>query len=539
MLCCRDLYGAVGFPRCVARTVVVGRDALLIEKILWVLSYFIRCSELAENNVTSPLLTANIDDTTTLMSASDIATPVGCLAADVTLSTSVSTLATVKSETSVEKPQFFVNDSSPAFVLKPAPLSSGHGARVRFDSKTPQCSVNTSSSTDQNPSSTVASDCTEVDRSVETTPTVPLNTDGDLVPRPRLFFRADVSDVLPPLSGVTCFDCSYSQPCQECSKNISRYLKSKDNVHKDGENVPLVSTHAASDVRSTSSVRTSIRTNCEENMPSSSLPKPCQLSPIQANENVRIERVAHVGGDLVQQPQPKLGRVLLDKPNVSSLDFGDGSADLPVLISEDHTAIKSSRVPRYQRGDSMFDEYFEDSSSSTLIDLFIGGSGDAFDEIMNEPCPDVSHITVSQRSSGSSSSSSEMMCSSQLDHKMFPTLNSPSDGTVPPSSGLPRGIPDPTAVGTTVPLTFDNFFNERHFAVENNKQHLDDIPDGPSKQMIRGAIKLMQDVCLDHSSHVAVDDLPASDYFSQPGLGPSRGRQRHPSGQSITSARCR
>jgi len=50
----------------------------------------------------------------------------------------------------------------------------------------------------------------------------------------------------------------------------------------------------------------------------------------------------------------------------------------------------------------------------------------------------------------------------------------------------------------------------------------------------------MQDVCSDRTSLSGVDDLadvPASEYFSQTGL--ARGRQRHPSGQSNTSARCR
>jgi len=105
-----------------------------------------------------------------------------------------------------------------------------------------------------------------------------------------------------------------------------------------------------------------------------------------------------------------------------------------------------------------------------------------------------------------------------------------------PCSRLQQMVPDPS-----LPMKLDKVFVEQHFAAENSEQHLDDIPDGPSKQMISSAIKLMQDVCLDCTSQAGVDDLadiPASDYFSQPGLGPSRGRQRHPSGQSNTSARC-
>ncbi|XP_076443134.1 folliculin-interacting protein 1-like isoform X2 [Babylonia areolata] len=43
-----DLYGAIGNPLRVARTVVVGRKADLVNKVLYVLSYFIRCSDVHE-----------------------------------------------------------------------------------------------------------------------------------------------------------------------------------------------------------------------------------------------------------------------------------------------------------------------------------------------------------------------------------------------------------------------------------------------------------------------------------------------------------
>ena len=45
----RDLYGAVGFPLRVARTVVVGKDSRLVEQVLNILSYFIRCTEVFEH----------------------------------------------------------------------------------------------------------------------------------------------------------------------------------------------------------------------------------------------------------------------------------------------------------------------------------------------------------------------------------------------------------------------------------------------------------------------------------------------------------
>lgn len=43
-----DLYGAIGFPLKLARTVVVGQKADLVKKILYILSYFIRCSDVQE-----------------------------------------------------------------------------------------------------------------------------------------------------------------------------------------------------------------------------------------------------------------------------------------------------------------------------------------------------------------------------------------------------------------------------------------------------------------------------------------------------------
>ena len=45
---CSDLYGAIGHPLRVARTVVVGRRADLVNRLLYVLSYFIRCSDVHE-----------------------------------------------------------------------------------------------------------------------------------------------------------------------------------------------------------------------------------------------------------------------------------------------------------------------------------------------------------------------------------------------------------------------------------------------------------------------------------------------------------
>ncbi|PFX15192.1 Folliculin-interacting protein 1 [Stylophora pistillata] len=44
-----DLYGAVGFPLRVTRTVVVGKDSKIVSKVLNILSYFIRCTEVFEH----------------------------------------------------------------------------------------------------------------------------------------------------------------------------------------------------------------------------------------------------------------------------------------------------------------------------------------------------------------------------------------------------------------------------------------------------------------------------------------------------------
>ncbi|XP_074647410.1 folliculin-interacting protein 1-like isoform X2 [Tubulanus polymorphus] len=43
-----DLYGAIGYPLKLARTVVVGKKQELVNKVLRILSYFIRCSEVFE-----------------------------------------------------------------------------------------------------------------------------------------------------------------------------------------------------------------------------------------------------------------------------------------------------------------------------------------------------------------------------------------------------------------------------------------------------------------------------------------------------------
>ncbi|XP_029472863.1 folliculin-interacting protein 2 isoform X4 [Rhinatrema bivittatum] len=47
-----DLYGAIGSPVRLTRTVVVGKRRDLVQRILYVLTYFIRCSELQENHLT-------------------------------------------------------------------------------------------------------------------------------------------------------------------------------------------------------------------------------------------------------------------------------------------------------------------------------------------------------------------------------------------------------------------------------------------------------------------------------------------------------
>ncbi|KAJ6668724.1 hypothetical protein lerEdw1_012207 [Lerista edwardsae] len=46
-----DLYGAIGSPVRMARTVIVGKRKDLVQRILYVLTYFLRCSELQENQL--------------------------------------------------------------------------------------------------------------------------------------------------------------------------------------------------------------------------------------------------------------------------------------------------------------------------------------------------------------------------------------------------------------------------------------------------------------------------------------------------------
>ncbi|XP_028610748.1 folliculin-interacting protein 2 isoform X3 [Grammomys surdaster] len=47
-----DLYGAIGSPVRLTRTVVIGKQKDLVQRILYVLTYFLRCSELQENHLT-------------------------------------------------------------------------------------------------------------------------------------------------------------------------------------------------------------------------------------------------------------------------------------------------------------------------------------------------------------------------------------------------------------------------------------------------------------------------------------------------------
>ncbi|XP_036618666.1 folliculin-interacting protein 2 isoform X2 [Trichosurus vulpecula] len=47
-----DLYGAIGSPVRLTRTVIIGKHKDLVQRILYVLTYFLRCSELQENHLT-------------------------------------------------------------------------------------------------------------------------------------------------------------------------------------------------------------------------------------------------------------------------------------------------------------------------------------------------------------------------------------------------------------------------------------------------------------------------------------------------------
>ncbi|CAI5784168.1 Hypothetical predicted protein [Podarcis lilfordi] len=47
-----DLYGAIGSPVRMTRTVIVGKRKDLVQRILYILTYFLRCSELQENHLT-------------------------------------------------------------------------------------------------------------------------------------------------------------------------------------------------------------------------------------------------------------------------------------------------------------------------------------------------------------------------------------------------------------------------------------------------------------------------------------------------------
>eukprot|EP00794_Sanderia_malayensis_P011901 gene11901-13135_t len=46
-----DLYGTLGFPPKVTKTIVVGKDPTLVRQILYILSYFIRCGDIKEYSI--------------------------------------------------------------------------------------------------------------------------------------------------------------------------------------------------------------------------------------------------------------------------------------------------------------------------------------------------------------------------------------------------------------------------------------------------------------------------------------------------------
>jgi hypothetical protein len=122
-----DLYGAVGFPRCLSRTIIVGRKVPLVEKFLHVLTYFIRCSELVESRESFPVLDNVKADgiggsTSTVPSPSDSAVSVIGAFIDSTTTTAVANTA-VLTESCLPVP--------PSFSLK-LPTKQPCGREVHF-----------------------------------------------------------------------------------------------------------------------------------------------------------------------------------------------------------------------------------------------------------------------------------------------------------------------------------------------------------------------------------------------------------------------
>ncbi|XP_051865274.1 folliculin-interacting protein 2 isoform X2 [Pristis pectinata] len=66
-----DLYGAIGSPVRLTRTVVVGKRKDLVQRLLYVLSYFIRCSDLQENEM---LWKGKLPESETVQSGTKIST---------------------------------------------------------------------------------------------------------------------------------------------------------------------------------------------------------------------------------------------------------------------------------------------------------------------------------------------------------------------------------------------------------------------------------------------------------------------------------
>ncbi|KAG9304350.1 hypothetical protein G9A89_019912 [Geosiphon pyriformis] len=57
-----DLYGNIGTPSIMSRTIIVGKDVNTVRRILYVLSYFIRCNEVFENMEQMVPMTGKVDE---------------------------------------------------------------------------------------------------------------------------------------------------------------------------------------------------------------------------------------------------------------------------------------------------------------------------------------------------------------------------------------------------------------------------------------------------------------------------------------------
>jgi len=427
-LCCifSDLYGAIGFPRRLSRTVVVGKDEQLVRKLLNVLSYFIRCSEILESRESFP----PVLNFTVPSPSESVRTVTG---SNSTIQMNITCNGDVTSSQSLHKE---MNQIGRVQFGKTVTEENGRQKRtIYYDESLPGPQSLVLLRTDVPDSNWNAIEKKEkLDRSID------------------------------------CFSNSHAVNCNETADHVF--------CNVDSCSDRLLAVYV------TESVPSQMRSEIV----------PCRLSEKSPEENVKIEQVITVKSDAFIAKHVNCQHPKSQQQTVSQSIVNERPSSLALTVRT---------IPLVHRTDSMYDDYDHIKLPDVLETEIKTEYTGSFDEIiMSEPCPDVSHIFVPLCHSNQASRTSSCC------ETVSPTNTSSGIG---PSSFLESDNSNDYNASELHSEPVNLFSN--HYALSGD--HLTDVPDGPSKQLICSTLELVHAVCADRSSLQSDDGADEVDYMSR------------------------